>query len=63
MQVTDRNSVLQAEGVPFEFASFTYLGPGADYELDKHVTVPWMQSIPPGDGVVEFRDEVSKKSR
>jgi len=54
MQVTDRNSVLEAEGVPFVFEKFTYLGPGADYELDKHVTVPWTQSIPPGDGVVEF---------
>jgi len=54
MQVTDGNSLLQSEGVPFEFAGFTYLGPGADYELDKHVTVPWTHSIPPGDGVVEF---------
>ena len=54
MQVTDRSSVLEAEGVPFVFEKFTYLGPGADYELNKHVTVPWTQSIPPGDGVVEF---------
>lgn len=54
MQVTDGSSFLQSEGVPFEFAGFTYLGPGADYELDKHVTVPWTHSIPPGDGVVEF---------
>jgi len=54
MQVTDGNSLLQSEGVPFEFAGFTYLGTGADYELDKHVTVPWTHSIPPGDGVVEF---------
>ena len=37
MQVTDRSSVLEAEGVPFVFEKFTYLGPGADYELDKHV--------------------------
>ena len=48
MQVTDRGSMLEAEGVPFEFASFTYLGPGADYELDKHVIVPWTHSIPAG---------------
>jgi murein DD-endopeptidase len=54
LQVTDRGSMLEAEGVPFEFASFTYLGPGADYELDKHVTLPWTHSIPPGDAVVEF---------
>ena len=54
MQVTDRNSVLQSQGVPFLFESFTYLGPGSDYELDKHVTVPWANSIPPGDGVIQF---------
>lgn len=54
MQVTDRSSVLQAEGVPFVFEKFTYLGPGADYELDKQVSVPWEMSIPPGDGVLEF---------
>src|SRR6266851_7674211 len=29
MQVTDRNSVLQSQGVPFVFAAFTYLGPGS----------------------------------
>jgi len=33
-QVTDANSVLQSEGVPFIFAKFTDLGPGSDYELD-----------------------------
>jgi hypothetical protein len=54
LQVTDRSSMLEAQGVPFEFANFTFLGPGADYELDKHVTVPWTHSIPPGNGVVEF---------
>jgi len=35
-------------------AARPYLGPGADYELDKHITVPWTHSIPPGDGVVDF---------
>jgi Peptidase family M23 len=54
LQVTDRNSVLQSEGVPLVFGSFTYLGPGSDYELNKHVSVPWVESIPPGDAVVEF---------
>jgi murein DD-endopeptidase len=54
MQVTDRSSVLEAEGVPFVFEKLTYLGPGADYELDKHVSVPWEMSIPPGDAVLEF---------
>jgi len=53
LQVTDRNSVLQSQGVPFVFSSFTYLGPGADYP-EKQVSVPWVNSIPPGDAVVEF---------
>jgi hypothetical protein len=54
LQLTDRNSVLQSQGVPFVLESFTYLGPGSDYELDKHVSVPWVNSIPPGDGVIQF---------
>jgi murein DD-endopeptidase MepM/ murein hydrolase activator NlpD len=54
MQVTDGNSVLQSQGVPFVFVSFTYLGPGSQYELNKHVSVPWVNSIPPGNVVVEF---------
>lgn len=54
LQVTDANSVLQSEGVPFVLGSFTYLGPGADYEVDKHVSAAWAQSIPPGDAVVQF---------
>lgn len=58
LQVTDRNSVLESQGMPFVFSSITYLGPAADYEIDKHVTVPWKNSIPPGDTVIEF--EVTK---
>jgi hypothetical protein len=54
IQVTDRNSVLQSQGVPFVFENFIYLGPGSDYELDKHVSVPWVNSIPPGDAVIQF---------
>jgi murein DD-endopeptidase len=53
LQVTDRNSVLQSEGVPFVFAAFTYLGPGSDYP-EKQVSEPWGNSIPPGDGVLNF---------
>jgi hypothetical protein len=63
LQVTDRNSVLQSEGVPFVFGSFTYLGPGSEYELNKHVSEPWQESIPPGDAVVEFEGEQSKHSK
>jgi len=54
LQVTDRDSVLQSQGVPFALAGFTYLGPGSDYP-EKQVSLPWVNSIPPGNGVVKFR--------
>lgn len=54
LQVTDRNSVLQSEGLPFLFERFVYLGPGSSYELDKHPSIPWQNSAPAGDAVVEF---------
>jgi murein DD-endopeptidase len=53
-QVTDGNSVLQSEGVPFIFDKFTYLGPGSDYEVDKHPSIPRERSIPGDNDVVEF---------
>ena len=53
LQVTDRNSVLQSQGVPFVFDRFTYLGPGSDYP-EKQVSIPRMNSMPPGNGVLEF---------
>jgi hypothetical protein len=52
LQVTDHNSVLQSQGVPFVFAAFTYLGPGSDYP-EKQVSEPWVNSIPPGEGVLQ----------
>jgi murein DD-endopeptidase len=55
MQVTDRGSVLQSQGVPFVFASFVYLGPGADYP-EKRMSAPWLNSMPPGNGVVKFKE-------
>jgi murein DD-endopeptidase MepM/ murein hydrolase activator NlpD len=54
LQVTDGNSVLQSEGVPFIFSSFTDLGPGSDYELNKHLSVPRTDSVPGKDEVVEL---------
>jgi len=57
MQMTDRNSVLQSQGVPFVFENFIYLGAGSDYELDKHVSVPWVNSLPPGNAVIQFEPE------
>jgi hypothetical protein len=53
LQVTDRNSVLLSQGVPFVFADFTYLGPGSDYP-EKEVLMQWLKSIAPGNGVVQF---------
>ena len=53
MQLTDRDSVLQSQGIPFVFAAFTYLGPGADYP-EKQVSTPWTNSLPPGNGVLSF---------
>lgn len=61
LQVTDRNSVLQSQGVPFVFKNFTYLGPGSAYELDKHVSVPWVNSIPPGDAVTQFAPQAASE--
>jgi len=54
MQLTDVNSVLESEGVPFVFARFTDLGPGSAYETDKHVSIPRSHSLPGQDAVIEF---------
>jgi murein DD-endopeptidase len=54
MQLTDANSVLQSEGVPFIFGSYTDLGPGSDYEIDKHISIPRTDAIPGKDEVIEF---------
>lgn len=53
LQVTDRNSVLQSHGLPFVFSDFTYLGPGSEYP-ENQISVRWLDSIPPGNGVVKF---------
>lgn len=58
LQLTDQNSVLQSQGIPFVFAAFTYLGPGSDYP-EKQVSAPWVNSLPPGNGVLSF--EATKK--
>jgi murein DD-endopeptidase len=53
-QVTDGDSVLQSEGVPFVFDKFTYLGPGSDYEIGKHLSIPREHAIPGNNDVIEF---------
>lgn len=54
-QVMDENSPLAAEGVPYLFRSFTYLGLGRDFEEDKHPSVPKERELPLDDDVVGFR--------
>jgi len=53
-QVTDGNSVLESEGVPFVFDKFTDLGPGSEFELDKHRSIPRTDALPANNLVVEF---------
>jgi murein DD-endopeptidase MepM/ murein hydrolase activator NlpD len=55
LQVTAADSALESEGVPFVFDAFVDFGPGADYELDKHQSIPRQNSLPPKDEVVEFK--------
>jgi murein DD-endopeptidase len=60
-QVTDDNSVLQSEGVPFVFAKYTDLGPGADYEVDKHLSIPRENSLPGNLDVIDFTSAKEQK--
>jgi hypothetical protein len=55
-QVSDGGSFLGSEGVPFIFERFQYFGPGSEYELNKHPSVPWVRSMPIGDVVLDFED-------
>ena len=54
LQVTDRNSLLQSEGVPYDFKAFTDLGPGSAYEADKHASTPRTNTLGGKDEVVAF---------
>ena len=54
-QVMDAPSDLAAEGVPFAFERFTFIGFGRDYEPDKpHVSIPKRRELPMDDAVVRF---------
>jgi hypothetical protein len=53
-QVMDASSPLAAEGIPFVFDHFTFLGFGRDYEPDKHPTSPRTREMPLGDAVLRF---------
>ncbi len=54
LQVTDRNSALAAEGIPFIFDQFRFLGFGKDFEQDHHPDLPRSRTLPMDDSVVGF---------
>jgi peptidase M23-like protein len=54
-QVTDAPSDIAAEGIPFTFDQFTFLGYGKDYEPDKpHLSIVKRHELPVDDAVVHF---------
>ena len=55
LQVTDGNSALASEGLPFIFERFRFLGFGKDFELDRHPDLPRSRALPADDSVVSFR--------
>jgi hypothetical protein len=55
LQVTDDNSPLAAEGIPFVFDKFRFLGFGKDFEEDRHPDHPRSQTLPMDDSAVGFR--------
>lgn len=53
-QLSDGNSPLGSEGLPFILNKYTFLGYGKDFEEDKHPTIPRAHELPAGDAVVGF---------
>jgi hypothetical protein len=53
-QVTDGNSVFAAEGIPFIFDKFRFLGFGKDFEEDHHPDLPRSRTLPADDSVIAF---------
>lgn len=54
LQVTDGNSTLAAEGIPFIFDKFRFLGFGKDFEQDHHPDFPRSLTLPVDDSVITF---------
>jgi len=52
-QVMDASSPLAAEGIPFVFDRFGFLGLGQDYDPDKAVPAPVTNELPLGEAVIE----------
>jgi murein DD-endopeptidase len=55
LQVTDANSALAAEGIPFIFDRFRFLGFGKDFEEGHHPDLPRSRMLPMDDSVLSFR--------
>lgn len=55
MQLMDASSPLASEGVPFVFDTYVSLGNGADFEENRHPTIPKRREMPTENEVVEFR--------
>jgi murein DD-endopeptidase len=53
-QVTDGSSPLAAEGIPFIFDKFRFLGFGKDFEEDRHPDLPRSRTLPMDNTVVQF---------
>jgi murein DD-endopeptidase len=54
LQLTDGSSALAAEGIPFIFDKFRFLGFGKDFEEDHHPDLPRSHTLPMDDSVVTF---------
>jgi murein DD-endopeptidase MepM/ murein hydrolase activator NlpD len=54
LDVSDGNSPLGSEGVPFLFEAFDFLGFGRDYEQDHHPRIPRRRDMPLEDMVIGF---------
>lgn len=54
MQVMDAASPLASEGVPFVLDAYTSLGNGADFEENRHPTIPKRREMPTENEVVGF---------
>jgi Peptidase family M23 len=52
-QVMDASSPLAAEGIPFVFDRFGFLGLGQDYDPDKALPAPVTNEMPLGEAVIE----------
>ena len=55
VHVADANSVLAAEGIPFVFDHFRFLGYGHDFDESKHPNLPRLHEMPVDDEVISPR--------